>query len=93
MFWRNNKGPAVSEVASAAAPSEEASTEDKTKPQEQVVVDVSAIDFGEKVDSGSRMIKGFCANGGPDEIQACIWKVDTADGKTKGGNSKIHIEF
>ena len=43
---------------------------------------------------GKNTLKGFCATSSPDEIQACIWKVDTVDGtKSKAAQPRVHIEF
>mmetsp|Transcript_47867 Transcript_47867/g.122157 ORF Transcript_47867/g.122157 Transcript_47867/m.122157 type:complete len:91 (-) Transcript_47867:95-367(-) len=88
-WWSGNKAPAVGDVAETATAKPEAD-----KPAVQQTVDLSVIDFG-KAEPAGDMMAGFCAQGDPGEIQACIWKVDTAaNGKrTVAGDARIHIEF
>jgi hypothetical protein len=89
MFW-GNKGAVVGEVAETATePKENAAKSPAGK-----TVDLSVIDFGTPEPAGNVMM-GFCAQGSPDEIQACVWKVDTtANAKgTAAENTRIHIEF
>lgn len=87
-WWGGSKAPAVGDVAEA--PTKQAAPP-SIPPQ---TVDLSVIDFGKAEAAGDVMI-GFCAQGKPEEIQACIWKVDSAANtkNTAAGDARIHIEF
>mmetsp|Transcript_21316 Transcript_21316/g.59218 ORF Transcript_21316/g.59218 Transcript_21316/m.59218 type:complete len:96 (+) Transcript_21316:185-472(+) len=95
MFWRR-KPQVVGDIAtttSATAPEQDASGGSGSGTQ---TLKLSVIDFGEQVSVGSQVMKGFCAAGGSNEIQGCIWKVDDVKAeKDKPGSAmpRIHIEF
>lgn len=84
MLWGKSGNPAIGNVAAAESASQPPS-------DSKNVMEMSVIDFGETVAAGGSVVKGFCAHSGTDEIQACIWKVDSAAPGTS--KPRIHIEF